>query len=713
MRARFILPLILLALCAPAWAQIPRINTFYPIGGKAGSTVDLEIRGSSLEGANLLMVNGQGVTGTVGLAASKANEQFRPLWENKCGSCHELRSPSNRSMTPDQWSATVDRMIKVRQAPISAPEAQNIKQYLMDAAKSGILKATVKIAPGTLPGLCELRLVTPRGISTAALFEVGNLTEYMAADNTRNTPLNVTLPCVVNGSINQAKSGGAERHFFRFQAKSGQRLVFNLKGYRYNFLTQLYFNPNLRLYDSGGKQIVENHGYYDLDPLIDWTCPADGFYTLEVRDLLGRGNPGNVYRMMMGALPYDTAVYPPAAQAGSNAALNVIGKNTEAIKTSYTASMPTETGVQQIGSPCGPEPIYVSAYAVVKKEDKPAGPTALPAGFAGRITHPGEADTFTVQGEGVYEFEAYVGRVGSTGNLRFTLLNGNGQGVAGMGSDGRMTAKLDAGKPYTLKVESADGQYSPTEIYAVEARPAHPVVECVVRPANITLRPGLSTAVEVDLIRREGVEGDVIVSADGLPYGVVSSANVIQPDRNSTYIILTALASTKPLEKAIHIMVTAKGPMGEVKTEAQPQELFNLNNQLTPVNRKDCVLAVRGQADFTAEVVSPQVIKVHPRKGVEVKVKITRKPNFKGNVVVFLKGLPLGWVANPEAADANKTEVTLLVRPDGNNTQPFLTRDPKMTPIYATVEAGTDEFQFVYGTILVGKADKIDDKSDN
>ena len=64
---------------------------------------------------------------------SNVDEQNRPLWQAKCQSCHELRSPANRSLTAAQWTATVERMIKVRQAPISPPEAEKITAFLVTA----------------------------------------------------------------------------------------------------------------------------------------------------------------------------------------------------------------------------------------------------------------------------------------------------------------------------------------------------------------------------------------------------------------------------------------------------------------------------------------------------------------------------------------------------------------------------------------------------
>ena len=230
-------------------------------------------------------MHGRGLTGKVGGAATKADEAGKPIFQNRCGSCHELRSPANRSLSPPQWVATVDRMIKVRQAPINALEAEKITAFLVGQARNGRLTAQIAIAPDAVPGLYELRLASQRGVSTAGIFEVGNLPEVIAINNSRQTARVVGLPCIANGCL----AANGERHYFRFTAKKGERLVFNFKGVRYSETSVLYFNPDLRLYDSLGNEIAENHGYFDLDPLIDWTCPADGPYTIEVRDLLGRG----------------------------------------------------------------------------------------------------------------------------------------------------------------------------------------------------------------------------------------------------------------------------------------------------------------------------------------------------------------------------------------------------------------------------------------
>ncbi|HLJ57095.1 MAG TPA: hypothetical protein VKT77_18805 [Chthonomonadaceae bacterium] len=698
----------LVVISSAAVAQTPTINTFFPIGGQAGKTVEVEVRGASLDGATGLLVHGTGLSGSVGVGGGKADDAGKQVWQAKCGTCHELRSPANRSLTTSQWSATVERMIKVRQAPISPSEADKITAYLLGQARSGRLTAQIKIADDCMPGVYELRVVTKTGISTAGLFEVGSLPEITSVSNTRQTALPIKLPCVANGCF----AANAERHYFRFSAKKGERLVFNLKGFRYKEESVLFFNPDLRLYDLNGAEIVENHGYYDLDPLIDWTCPADGAYTLEVRDLLGRGNPGSVYRLTMGAVPYDTAIYPPAARVGTSAALHLLGKNTDTVPTSFTLPMPTQTGVQEICSPFGSMPIYVSAFPVVTDSAMPAMPVKLPATFAGHIDKPGEAAVYPISGDGPCDFELFSTRLGSPGNFALTLLDAQGRGINQ--TNGRMAYKLEAGKAYSLRVQEVTGKGGPEYTYAVEARPAHPHLEVAARPGNITIRPGIAAAVDIVVLRREGIVGDITIRAENLPAGVTALPAVIPPDRNDTQLILLASSGSRPVQGPIQIEATGAGPLGPTTVTATPQEIYYLQNQPTPRQVAENVVAVRGEAEFLANFATADPVKVHPRKVTEVKIKLQRRDTFKGNISARLEGLPRGWVCYPETVGPDKTEMTLLVRPNGDDTRPFMNRDPKLSPIRCVLLASSDGFNqnsmvFAHGLALCVKSDAPDD----
>ena len=296
-------------------------------------------------------------------------------------------------------------------------------------------------------------------------------------------------------------------------------------------------------------------------------------------------------------------------------------------------------------------------------------------------------------------------------SLSVAVLKSDGAAIGSFGGDGRATVKLEAGQNYQLRVANGAGQGGPTAVYAVEARPAHPGLDCVIRPDNITVRPGVSAAAMVILTRREGIEGDITISAEGLPAGVTVKPVALAPDRNIAWLQFTAAPGAAPVEKPVHIFASGHGPLGEVKVEGTPQQEYRLNNDPRYHNWSDVTVAVRGQSDFTVERSNPkEPILVHPRKATPVKFSIKRREGFKGNVTVYLSGLPSGWVAYPEATAGN--EVTLNVRPDGNNTAPFLARDPKWTPIEATLEAASDEFRFAFGTVPVKRVAVISDKDD-
>ena len=463
----------------------------------------------------------------------------------------------------------------------------------------------------------------------------------VAVNNTRQTAQVVKLPCVANGCL----AANSERHYFRFNATKGRRLVFNLKGYRYKEESVLSSIPTCASTTPRARKIVENHGYYDLDPLIDWTCPADGAYTLEVRDLLGRGNPGSVYRLTMGEVPYDTALDPPAVQEGVSAALHLVGKNTERVNTSFTLPMPARPGLQQVCSPFGSMPMFVSEYPVTTDQSKPAPGVKLPAAFTGHIGKAGETMSFPITGSGPCEFELYSGRVGSAGNIAVTLLGPDGRGIGRTGDDGRFGANLESGKSYSLKVEEVSGKGGPEYTYAIEARPVHPHLMVAARPGNISLRPGIATAVEIVVLKRDNIAGDISVRADNLPEGVTALPAVIPSDRNDTHLILIASAAAKPVQGPIRITATGGGPLGTATVTAEPQEMYVIQNQPLPRSVAENVVAVRGEAEFLAVFASADPVKVHPHKIMEVKIKLKRRDTFKGPISARLDDLPRGWVA--------------------------------------------------------------------
>ena len=284
---RTLFTLLFISITLPTFAQgTPRLNSLFPAGGQPGTTVEVAIQGSDLEGAHRVIVEGEpGITAQLHPAGGEVDDTHKPVFEANCGQCHELRSPSNRSMTPAQWKATVQRMITEKGAEISAEAQTQIVAYLSSAARASAgLTAELIIAPEAPIGLREIRIVGKHGTSTAWPFEVSHTADVVEteANNDPESATTIELPSLINGVVNP----GGDEDYYVFEGIKGQRCVFSVKAYRLNNISQQFFNPTISVFDAKGVELARSNGFYSLDPLIDITLPDDGPYLLRIRDLL-------------------------------------------------------------------------------------------------------------------------------------------------------------------------------------------------------------------------------------------------------------------------------------------------------------------------------------------------------------------------------------------------------------------------------------------
>jgi hypothetical protein len=124
-----------------------------------------------------------------------------------------------------------------------------------------------------------------------------------ASDAAEAIPLQFAIPSVVCGSIDTPEQ--VDR--YRFEAKAQQRLSFEVFARRLG--SEL--DAKLRILNSEGNALSEaDDSTFDRvlssdATLENWTAPADGVFTLEIRDLHGRGGPSYPYAVQVKqAKPY-------------------------------------------------------------------------------------------------------------------------------------------------------------------------------------------------------------------------------------------------------------------------------------------------------------------------------------------------------------------------------------------------------------------------
>jgi len=383
--------LLLISINIPTFAQgTPRLNSLFPAGGQLGTTVEIAIQGSDLEDAHTVIIEGDpGITAQLHAGGGEVDDTHKPVFEANCGQCHELRSPNNRSMTPAQWQATVQRMVTEKGAEIG-PEAQTqIVTYLTSAARANAgLTAELTIAPDAPIGPREVRIVGKHGTSTAWPFEVSQIPDVVESEsnNTPEAATTIELPSLINGVVNPS----GDEDYYVFEGTQGQRCIFTIKAYRLNNISQQFFNPTIAIFDAKGIEIARSNGFYSLDPLLDLTLPADGPYLLRVRDLLYRGNPDSVYRLTGGVLSYNTYLFPaggtvpnPEQQSEEGTEIfygpptppepNVIqcvvgGENLSETDWQVELTADEQPGLKQVRTPYGIFPFIVNTHAEAVEE---------------------------------------------------------------------------------------------------------------------------------------------------------------------------------------------------------------------------------------------------------------------------------------------------------------------------------------------------------
>ena len=272
---RVLLGLLLGALLPSiAMAQaFPTLTSITPQGGQRGGTVHVVLTGDRLGPATALLFDRSGVDATIA-------------------------------------SHTGHKAVTFSGAGVSA-----------SIADSGRLGADVVIAADAPIGVHNLRVSAPDGISNAVPFLVGDLPELAEAEpnDTSEAPQALSPPVTVSGNV----ASKDDEDVFSFTATEGQRLLLSVTASRMGSPLDSY----LRLFDPAGEQVADNDIANALDSLIDYTVPADGTYTLSIRDRRYQGSPRHVYRLSIGVTPYLDELFPLGGRRGTDTTVAVAGRN--------------------------------------------------------------------------------------------------------------------------------------------------------------------------------------------------------------------------------------------------------------------------------------------------------------------------------------------------------------------------------------------------
>jgi hypothetical protein len=293
------------------------------------------------------------------------------------------------------------------------------------------LPLLLQLREDAAPGLYPIRVRTEDGLSNVLLFAVGTLPETVEAESllkekerteklTNDTPATaekVAVPITVNGTL-----VGPDQDYYRFTAKAGERLVFEVDARRAGSA----IDPVVHIMTVAGKELAVNNDApgAGVDARAEFTFAQAGEYLVLVHDAKYSDQDQNFYRLKIGSYPYAEFMFPLGGQRGKSIDISLTGGSLAApvvVKTSLpsdkqtsylpinlpaSSSLPFFFRVGDLPELLEPQAASPEAGARHSRAGKPperraaesARPVDLPASTVmnGRIDRPGEVDRYRV-----------------------------------------------------------------------------------------------------------------------------------------------------------------------------------------------------------------------------------------------------------------------------------------------------------------------------
>ena len=629
MIARFACPVFLVMAPLAHAQRRPYIGYVYPAGGQQSMTVQIRLGGQDLDDVNTVLVSGTGVTAKVvayfrrlgNQEVQLLNEQLKELKSATVAA--PAMAPAMAAENPAMVSS-----LEADQAAVANNQApaqdlmERIERRVREAVQtpacasiSSLVMVEVTIAPEAAPGLREMRLVTPRGVTNPLRFDVGQVPESSRkpmisaslqvlgkeATALRKRPPEeaeetLTLPCTVNGQI---ASGESNR--YRFHANKGQCLVFSTQARQLiPYIADAvpgWFQPVLVLHDANGHELAYSDDYrFKPDPVILYQIPADGDYVFAIYDAIYRGREDFVYRITAGELPFITSIFPLGGPATVPPQPHMTGWG---LTRAESHAPPTDTGpgiiqlaARKSGHVSNPVPFALDTLPEVP-DHEPNNTTAtaqkitLPVIINGRIDQPDDWDVFQFDGKAgdPVAIEVQARRLDSPLDSVIKLTDASGKVLAFNDDYEDLTAGTNThhADSYLLTQLPADGSYfvhigdtarNSGEEYAYRLRISAPQPDFELRvvPSSVGFAINSSATVSVYAIRKDGFTGSIKLSLKDPPPGFAATPVVIPESQLLAKFTLKGGPSPTPSPVRLAITGSAMIDTRETTHDAVPAE---------------------------------------------------------------------------------------------------------------------------------------------
>ena len=579
----------------------------------------------------------------------------------------------------------------------------------IEPVNDAALKVTVTIAADCRLGEHAFRVRTATGVSDLRTFWVGALpvVEEVEPNSEFDKAQPIPLNCTVHGVVQNE-----DVDYFVVECKKGQRLSVEVEGMR---LGVTFFDPYVAILDAKRFELATG----DDSPLTgqDGRCsvivPADGKYTIQVRESAYGGNGACQYRLHVGNFPLPTAVVPAGGKPGEELEVTFIGDPSGPIKQKIKLPADDGHGVWRLHcqTPEGIAPtgfkfrladLPNSIASGTNNTPQTATAGTAPGAFNGVIAKPGQVDyfKFTAKKGQTFDVRCYARQLGSPlDSVMYLGILGAGALVANDDSGGpdsyfRFTAPED--KEYALWIHDHLNKGGPDYFYRIEVTPVQPVTATTVprvdgnnasnQDRQTIVVPKGNRYATLLVTNRADFGGPLVVGLGQLPLGVTMAADQVDPGLNVIPVVFEAKADAATGGLLTTITAAHADPNVKVPSRTDFDTVFSLGPNNTPYARhynNRAAVAVAEPAPYSIEVIEPKVPLVQ-NGSFNLRIVAKRAAGFKGAITVFPLWTPPGLGIQGSAVIPENAVETVLPM----NAAPNAAVRKWKTAVHAVADAG-------------------------
>ncbi len=372
-------------------------------------------------------------------------------------------------------------------------DAQEVFLYFDGVTVDGLqqvdanqVKVTVTVAPDCRLGEHVAQLRTAHGITEFRTFFVGPFPAV--AEIEPNNEFDAAQPVEFNSTVTGIITSEDEDRF-RITATAGQRVSIEAEAIR---LGTTMIDPWLAVEGPDGVEIAaqDDTPLLKQDCFVSFVAPADGPYTVLLRDSEYGGNGNAHYRLHIGHFPRPTLVFPAGGPPGASLSVefpDVAGGPLTQSVTVPENSPPRDWLLASDDQGTSPSPVAFRVIALENQfEVEPNAnmeqptPVTVPGAINGRLDEANDEDWFVFQGskDQIFNIEVFSRRINSPVDAILNVWGPDKKHIAGnddsRGPDPYMRLQLPADGQYFFRILDHLRRGGSEFVYRVEISPVTP-----------------------------------------------------------------------------------------------------------------------------------------------------------------------------------------------------------------------------------------------